>query len=283
VALVALGYVALPLWRDRATRFLALGTLASVLPLGGTFPSDRYLLWAGIGTMGIVAQLTGLFFGVTGERMTGLRRFIATGYLVMHGILSPLVFPLRTLAPSLAEDEYEFMADSIPRGPGFAQKTVVVLNAPVDLLGMFLPFVAKARGEALPAHMYILYAGPDEVTLSRSGPDALELRSGKGWLAREMDRALRGNPMRAGDAVHLEAMNAEVQSVTADGRPDAVRFQFPTNLDDPSLLFLVWGVHGFEAIPPPAAGAGATLAPAPLLAPEVLKPHLRLHLVEPSP
>ena len=55
-ALAALAYAAFPLLRrDRTSRFFALGAVASVLPMGGTFPTDRYLFGAGIGVMGCSA------------------------------------------------------------------------------------------------------------------------------------------------------------------------------------------------------------------------------------
>ena len=56
--LALLGYTALPWLRSsRSTRFFVTGAILSVFPFGGTFPSDRYLFWAGLGVMGLIAQL----------------------------------------------------------------------------------------------------------------------------------------------------------------------------------------------------------------------------------
>src|SRR5262249_1838763 len=58
VGLLALALVP-QLRTDRSTRLFALGAVLSVLPLGGTFPSDRYLFWTGLGVIGVMAQLAG--------------------------------------------------------------------------------------------------------------------------------------------------------------------------------------------------------------------------------
>jgi hypothetical protein len=277
VALLAgLGYAALPLLRrDAATRFFAVGAAASVVPLGGTFPSDRYLFWVGVGVMAVVARLVAWAFAEGPSRATPLRYGVACACLLLRGVVSPLAFPLRAAGPGLLEDDFERTLETIPRGPGFEDRTVVVLSAPSDLFSVCLPVVAMGRGLAAPAHMYTLYAGPDEVAVTRVDRTTLEVKSRRGWLARFTDRIFRGDPQHAGDQVHLAAMNAEVESVTADGRADAARFRFGHDVDDPSIVFLRWGAHGFESVEPPSPGATVTLPAAPLFLADVMRPHVR--------
>jgi hypothetical protein len=280
--LVLFGYAVLPLLRrDAAMRFLALGAAASVLPLGGTFPSDRYLFWAGLGLMGVAARLIALAFAEGASRATPLRFGFACACLLLRGVASPIAFPLRAAGPGLLEDDFERTAATIPRGPGFEHKTVVILSAPSDLFSLCLPIVAMARGLGAPAHLYTLYAGQDDVTFSRVDPTTLEARSQRGWLSRFTDRIFRAEPQQAGDTVHLEAMNAEVESVTADGRADAVRFGFGRALDDASsIVFLSWGANGFERVVPPRAGASLTLPAAPFFLADVMRPHVRHRAIE---
>jgi hypothetical protein len=111
----------------------------------------------------------------------------------------------------------------------------------------------------------------------------LEVRSERGWLSRFTDRIFRGEPQRAGDTVQLEAMNAEVRSVTADGRADSARFHFGGDVDDGSIVFLSWGSRGFEAVEPPPPGATLTLPPAPFFLADIMRPHVRERPIEPDP
>jgi hypothetical protein len=280
-ALALLVYAALPLLRaERSTRFFGAGAILSAFAFGGTFPSDRYLFWAGLGVMGVVAQLVGGVFGESAGRPNAVRYAVCCTCIVLRGVVSPAVFPIRTAVPGLVEDDFERMIETIPRGPDFAGQTVVLLNAPLDALESCLPLVAMARGEPVPAHMYMLYAGADPVTVARTARDVLEERVDGGWFSRFMDRLYRNSPLRLGDTTHLAAMSAQVLSLTPEGRPSAVQFTFPTDVDDPSLVFLSWGPRGFERVTPPAPGGFLTLDAAPLVVADVLRPHIRERAVE---
>lgn len=274
-SLVLLGYAALPLLRtERSTRFFVAGAVLSASPFGGTFPSGRYLFWAGLGIMGVVGQLVGGLFGERTGRVDPIRYAFACACVFVRGVVSPALFSLQTAGPGIVEDDFERMVKTIPRGPDFAGQTVVILNAPLDIVESCVPLVALAKGEPTPAHMYMLYAGADPVTVTRTAPNVVEERVPDGWFSRFADRLYRDSPLQLGDTVHLAAMSAQVTSLTRDGRPTVVRFQFPTAIDDPSLLFLAWGQHGFERVAPPAPGVDVTLPPPPLVMADVLKPHV---------
>jgi hypothetical protein len=273
-ALALLGYAALPLLRvDRTTRFFVVGAVLGVVPFGGIFPSDRYLLWVGFGAMGLLAQLVGAVFGERAGSVNAFRYAVGCACIV-RGVVSPALFVVRETGPGLLEGSIERMVETIPKDPGFAAQTVVLLNAPVDMFVWCMPIVTLGRSQPVPAHMYLLYAGPDSVTVSTTESHVLEERTAGGWLSRFADRAFRKGPMRAGETIDLAAMTARVESITGDGRPSSVRFTFPTNLDDPSLVLLAWGPHGLERITPPPPGGSLTLAPAPLVAADAFRPQV---------
>jgi hypothetical protein len=274
-SLALLGYAALPLLRtERSTRFFVAGAVLSASPFGGTFPSGRYLFWAGLGIMGVVAQLVGGLFGERKGRANPVRYAFACSCVFVRGVVSPALFSLQTAGPGIVEESFERMVETIPRGPDFTGQTVVILNAPLDVIESCVPLVAFAKGQPAPAHMYMLYAGADPVTVTRTAPDVLEERVPDGWLSRFADRLYRDSPLQRGDTVHLAAMSAQVVSLTPEGHPAVVSFQFPTAIDDPSLLLLAWGAHGFERVAPPAPGARVTLPPPPLLPADALRPHV---------
>jgi hypothetical protein len=277
-------YAALPLLRrDAPLRFFAVGAALSVVPLAGTFPSDRYLFWAGLGVMGILARLVAWALLEGPSRVTPLRYAVACACLLLRAVVSPLAFPIRAAGPGLIEDDLERTVDTIPRGPGFAGKTVVVLSAPSDVFSICLPVAAMARGLPWPAHMYSLYAGQDDVTVTRLDPSTLDVSAAHGWLSRFTDRLFRGEPQREGETVSLAAMRAEVASVTPDGRATETRFHFDRDVDDGSIELLAWGPRGFEPVEAPPVGASLTLAAAPLFLSDVMRPHVRHRPMEEDP
>jgi hypothetical protein len=274
-------YAASPLLRrNAASRWFGLGALASVVPLGATFPSDRYLFWAGLGVLGMVAQWVGLLFGGPSVWAGPGSRAVAFSFAVLRGLASPIAFPLRAATPGLLEDDYERMIATIPRGAGFAQKTVVVLSAPSDVFMACLPIVAMGKGLPWPAHLYTLYAGAEPVTVSRVGASALVVESNQGWLSRFEDSLFRAPPQHPGETAQLDAMRATIESVTPDGRANKVRFDFPRDVDDASVVLLFWGAQGFEPVVPPPIAASVTVAPAPLFVTDVLRPHVRYRPIE---
>jgi hypothetical protein len=78
-------------------------------------------------------------------------------------------------------------------------------------------------------------------------------------------------------------MSAKVGSLTRDGRPESAVFTFPTDLDDPSLVFLAWGSRGFERVAAPQAQASLSVLAAPLFVADALRPHVRQRATEDDP
>jgi hypothetical protein len=271
-----------PLLRtDPRARFFAAGVVMSAAPLGGTFPSDRYLFWLGLGVMGLIAQLFGALVNSRGHALLdGTGRLVCVTCLFLRGAISPLAFPLRAAGPGLLHDEYEQVAATLPDGPSTFGQTVVLVNSPFDLISTFLPIMRLAKGGTLPEHFYTLYAGADSVSLTRTSGQSIEVRSTRGWLPDVTDRTFRRTPFHVGDAVALERMRAEVSGVTTDGRPDVVRFSFSNGLGDPSLVFLVWGSHGLEPFALPATGSSVDVPAAPLILAGALRPRIRARAIE---
>ncbi len=61
----------------------------------------------------------------------------------------------------------------LPDDPATARETVVVLNAPLDMMGAMLPILRIARHGVVPAHLYFLYVGTDDLTVSRVNRNTL--------------------------------------------------------------------------------------------------------------
>ncbi|HLK40860.1 MAG TPA: hypothetical protein VKU41_29100 [Polyangiaceae bacterium] len=266
VVLAALVAAAWPLLRgDRPARFFASGALMSALPLGATLPTDRYLFWTGLGLMGLIARLCGEVDGGAGPSAARATRWIAGTCLVIHGIASPLLLPMRAFGFAALHDNYERVVATLPDDPAISKKTLVLVNAPNDLVAAMLPVLQMARGAPVAAHTYLLYSGLGDVEVTRAGLASLELTSHNGWLASVTDRTLRSTPFAVGQHVELDRMRVDVLAVTPDARAARVRFTFPERLEDPSLVFVTWGLRGLSPVQPPALGTTTIVPAAPLL------------------
>ncbi len=262
--LVILGRASWVLFRrDRTTRFFAAGTVLSALPLGVALPTDRYLFWVGLGAIGLVANLARVFANPARKMsLHRVSRWVCGASLIGHGIISPWVFPYRAAGPYLIQANVERVAATLPSGPDTTNQTVVVLNSPLDMMASMLPVIRAAKHDVVPAHLYFLYSGTHPLTVTRADGNTLDVRSERGWLYDTGDRAFRATPFRVGEVVELARMRVEVRGLTPDGRAGDVRFSFPANLEDPSLIFMVWGRHGLERVSPPSVGEATTVAAA---------------------
>ena len=250
-ALLLFGRVAWPLLRRNASsRFFAAGAVLSTLPLAGTIPCNRYLLWTGIGAMGLVAQLVESVVGAAAERGR-LTTVVVGAVLVCRGVVSPSCFPMDAAALGFLRTEYSTAAASLPTGPAMPARTVVLLNAPGDL-SMDLSVLRMARGEPVPEHLYVLTSAVQSLLVSRTAPDSMDVDAAEGWFPNL--NMMRSGPFRAGETVRLERMRVEVLRTTADGRAKTVRFTFPVPLDDRSLEILRWGDEGLEPFVAPPIG-----------------------------
>ena len=261
--LAVFGSVAWPSLRRSATsRFFAAGAVLSILPLAGTVPCNRYLLWTGIGAMGLIAQVVEGAVGNAAARSL-LTSMVVGAVLACRAILSPMLLPLDAAALGFLRTEYTAAAALLPNGPDAAGRTVVLLNAPADL-AMDLSMMRMAQGKAVPGHMYLLTSAVQALHISRDGPNSIEVNATEGWFPNF--NMMRSSPFQTGETVDLERMRAEVLRTTAEGRAMTVRFTFPFALEDASLVLLRWGPHGLEPFVAPPLGETTRVPPPPWFA-----------------
>ncbi len=282
-----LALVVLSLWpvlrRDRGARFLGIGALLSAIPIASAPPSDRYVFWEGIGIMGLVAQLGPAVLGGddAADSPSRLTRSMAVVALTLRGLMSPLLFPMRPAGISYLQDEHERIAATLPSTPETAHRTVVLVNAPFDLMCSFLPILRMAHHEPVAEHMYLLRSGLDAVTVVRTGPRSLELGRPAGWQPGLLDATFRTAPFHVGERVDLERMSAEVRTVAASAA-DRVAFTFPVPLEDPSLVFMQWGVHGLEPFPLPHLEETTVVAAPPAVVSGGIRLGMKNRAIEPD-
>jgi hypothetical protein len=254
-------WLLLPILRsDPGSRFWALGMGLALLPLGATFPSDRLLLFVGLGAMALLARLFGEWFarGARGELPLDARAILTGGLIVMHLVAAPLALPVRAGLMELFGVAHARAARGIPSDPSVASRTVVIVAAPTVLFANYIQGARELEGIPRPAHLYILASASSPIEVERTGAAALTLRPARGFLYTPQEQHYRGAAsMEVGDRVALSAMAAEVVSRGGDGRPAAVEFSFDRPPSE--YLFLKWQEGRFVPFELPPLGHSETL------------------------
>lgn len=246
-------------------RFWATGMLLAAIPISGTIPADRLLIFVGVGAVGLVATFFHAPEGEPGARSdSAVRRFSVTtwtaGLVLAHLILGPLLMPvratsMRTVAGSLARS-----SESLPMDPDVATKTVIAVNPPGDPVMAFVPLMRASLGQPIPGRQRWLAVGQTAVTVTREDLRTLRVAPEGGYM-RVVSEQLVRHPDRAfekGDVVTLAGCTVEVVALTADGRPAETRWRFERPLADPNYVWVRWGddhLRWTHWTPPPPGDA----------------------------
>jgi hypothetical protein len=248
------GFSAL-LAKSAVARFLAFGQLIAAFATCTASPEDRYLLFTGIGAMGLLAHWIGW---LTEERRSSPRRSMslvaASVLLVIHLVVAPVRLVEATARPARISRTLEAQLEGFPLDERVAAQTIVIVNAPSADALAYLPFIRAARGEPLPAHTRLLAAGSAPLEIARPHDRTLVVRSsgGYGFYFGE------NQPLPLGYQLSLMGMTIEVTALTTDRRPAEATVRFDIELDDPSLRWLRWTVQDgggrYVDFQPPAVG-----------------------------
>lgn len=255
VAVLSLvGWVLVPiLRRDRGARFLASGAAFALVPIAAGTPSDRNLLLVGVGAFGLVA----LVIGQTGPGRTRAATWLGRGFVVIHGVLAPLLLPVMSLAMGLAAGSSERGIAALGFGPDVARQTVVLVNSPMALVTGF--YLATPRdGFRVPARLRALASSDSSVRIRREDERTVLLTPARGYASFVFDDVFRDpdQPLQVGETVVLPGTTFEVLE-PGGAQPKSFRCRFDVPLEDPSLRWIAWdGEDGgrFLAFSPPRIG-----------------------------
>lgn len=271
LAAAGFGALAIAIWRpllrqNRLARFWFTGLVLSLVPISTTFPSDRMLLFAGLGGMALVAEF--LCFALTASphrpRRLGWRApaaVLAGVFVLAHVVIAPAGLALSSSAavPKLLMQRYSVPATTDRR---IERQDLVIVNPPVDFFVMASELIWASQHAPMPAHVRKLtssFGGSIEV----HRPDArtLLLRPQAGFLVWKADRLCRvpWHAFTVGAKVHLTGMTVEVTALTPDGRPAEAAFRFESPLEDARWRWLQWNNGAFVPFVPPPVGTSLRL------------------------
>lgn len=248
---------------ERSSRLWLLGAALSILPIAAAGPGDRNLVFVGIGASAALALL--LDASVREAPSSRGARFVVGALAVFNLALAPALLPLKCLANFNMERMRAEADASVPRAPGIAGETLVVVSVATEGTIFFVWTQREAAGVPMPRGTRILSTGFGPTSVSR--PDAFTLRVSPegGFLAGELQRLMRSPSQRfhVNDVVELSDMRATVVALTDGGRPRTVEFRFATPLESLGRRWMRGKGMGLVPWTPPAIGE-TVVVPAPL-------------------
>lgn len=273
--------------RDPRARFFALGMVLSLVPACSTFPSNRLLILASLGGVGLLAQLfAGLWRTAHGDGGWRLPASVMVVILiVVHVVFAPLGILAGMRDMGRLGAVIEQAALSLPADERLREQRVVIVNTPAAFVSNFGPVIRALRREPVPARSLILGSSLYSIAVERRGDRTLAVRPEAGFLPPpgtprpgddsappvspnyvfqmldHLFRDVRADPLELGERIELSDVTIEVTGVE-DGRPSEMSFRFARPLEDGSLRWLRWDDGVYVPFELPADGETVVLEPA---------------------
>lgn len=241
---------------DPCSRMWAVGLLLCLGTAGTSVPTDRGAMLLSLGGCALLADF---ILWLRREDAPALHRRLAALFIGLHLVLSPLLLPVRVLTTAWVHGMAESITEALPDEPGVEDETVVLVNAPSDLVMLYSRAIRAEQQQAFPRRLQWLYAGPGTLTLTRVGPRSIELRSDQPWLAAPLDRMFRDAvQFRPGQRIERECIVAQVLEVDAGSLATAVRFQIADD-GDCRPRFMQWDGATKKHVPLTLPAEGETI------------------------
>ena len=252
---VCVFWVLLPLVRkDAITRFWLFGLLAALLPVSATFPSNRLLLFSGIGAAGVIAR----FLQLQVDRPAWLpinRPWIKiSGYLSIffvgiHLFLAPLMLTVTSLSAwAFQHFLITVPAISIPESTHLDEKSVILINPPIGFWGCMYPLAREEQGLKVPDRLQTLASGNQPMNVIQRDDYCIEIQIENGFLQGTLDQIMRGpdQPFTVNEEIKLVGWTVRILKLAENGQPSQVLFCFEKPLSSPDILIVKWQNWKFQ-------------------------------------
>lgn len=244
--LAALVWLVRPLLtRDRQARFWALGMVLSAGPISASLPGERLLIVVGFGAAPLLARVLAdawhwLEQPLIAQR--GAQRALVVALAVLHVGVAPFALPLRAYAFESLGKQLDRLDRGIPQGEDVTSQTVVVLNAPLDIMLSYQQISRAVRSVPRPAHLYWLSSGSSPTEVMRVAADALLVTQRDGFLLRPEETHYRASvhDLPVGTRIQRAGMQVEITASMPDGRPRSVLFRFAAPLETDRYVFRIY-------------------------------------------
>lgn len=242
-----------PALKRPVARFWAIGMGLCTVPVCAAFPMDRLLILCGIGAFGLLALFVETYV-LTPLAGAPWRRRAAITLLLFHVPIAAMFLTLGTIGLPAFGTFFLLATRNSPTGPEIAQQTFIYVNGndfPI-FYGRVVPIVNGTRAPRRIAQLASMFNGN---RIYRKDLSTLVITPDNGFFATPLDRLLVSeNRFYQGNRINRPDYQAEVLSITQDGRPAVVSFRFHQPLEDSSLRWLCWKDDRLQEFPLPKVG-----------------------------
>lgn len=269
-ALIAiLAFILLPLIRkDRVARFWFLGMLLSLVPIAGTMPSNRLLLFVGLGAMGLMAQFLSDLFDfpsiLPSSRIWRIPALTIGAILIFsHLVISPLYMLRATYTLKTFGDFFTAPIKSVPHDPQIAHQDLVLVNPPDYIFSVNLLRIIKLlEGKPYPKRIRALSAGPVPIEIRRLDERSLQVSIRGGLFKGQFGLLYRSpeEPLTIDQEIQMVGLSARVTHLDKKYGPDEIVYRFSVPLEDPSLRWLQWEKGSYVPFILPSIGRSIRLS-----------------------
>jgi hypothetical protein len=245
--------------RNRVARFWGLGMLLATIPMCSAAPMNRYLVFIGLGGMGLLGQFLAASFNPRFWRQPIAWQALIGLLVCIHLVLAPIGLLFLSRYP-LGPDELLDNFHSLPSVPE-SDRDLIFVNHPLPMDVLHL-FTARAVDhESLPRSAQVLAPASSVVLITRMDERSLLVRPDGGFFMTIPSRLgySREHRMLAGQIISLPSMKITIVEMTSDARPAAVLFQFNMPLEDASLQWVCWDSGKFRKFTPPTVDESVRL------------------------
>jgi hypothetical protein len=267
LGLAVCGFIVILLARlvrsSSVARFWALGAALALVPVSAAFPMNRLLLVSGIGVFSLLAMLAD-DVGLLGVDARDRRRWTcrsARVLLVLHGPVAVVLLIAGLLFLPAFNTFFTAGARLAPRDPAIADQSLIFINGH-DFPCAYTSIIRRIDDAPAPLRVAILGPMTSAATVIREDDRTLAIVTDHGWFRKSIDRLMRSadSPLEVGTRVRAADFEATIRRLTADGRPQAVAFEFDQPLESGHYRFVHWQHGDLENWPLPEVGGTAEVA-----------------------
>jgi hypothetical protein len=258
--------IGMSMWRalrhSRVARFWGLGMVLSAVPLCAAFPSNRMLLFVGIGAFGLLGQVLAMALHPRFWRGGwGFRRLdrgtLVAAMVALHLVVAPAALFALAHWPVGSQEMWATLLELPDVTAADRERDVIVVNHPIPDMMMHTLTSRATDGRPLPRTAPVLAPANAPLIVRRVDERTLTLRMAEGYFSDPYSRMFhsREYPPRLNDPVDLPAVRVTIVELTADGRPREVKCDFRAPLEDAAALrWLCWRDGGLCPFTPPPVG-----------------------------
>jgi hypothetical protein len=253
-----------PLLRRSAdARFWAVSMSLALVPLCAAFPMLRNLFIASIGgaaLLALQAQAVGLLSGGEGLEAGRTRRWLTIALLVVHLPLAAASLAFQAANQTVFASFFSGGDRTVPDVPEIEQQSLIFVTGH-EFPTAYTPIYRWVESRHAPQRTALLATISSDNRITREDTNTLVIEPTAGYLSVESDCLERHASVSftVGETVWMPDFDAEVRSVTDDGRAKAVAFRFREPLSSARYRLMMWGPRGAEPFELPAVGETVVL------------------------